>query len=235
MGKFYAFMMIIGAAAICVAACMSCAGLGQRVYEGSPESMQAASAVKVVSRCGSGSGVITGPHSVMTALHVLNACSLLAESDEVKVIDSRGRSFKAHIVVSADDYDIAKLGVVGTLDYQGVRIGPPSIGGVCVQSASPVIMRACGSVDSLRYGGAGAGDIHHTVVVIPGNSGSGAYDEYGRLIGIVLTRDLDSRGNPVGYGGTIESLWRHRHAFSVGVLTPDAPSAETVIHPRVAQ
>jgi hypothetical protein len=133
-----------------------------------------------------GSGVITGKHTVLI--------------------------FEAELVVDSEYHDIAKLEIVSDegeeLPWFRWPIGPrPKAGDVvCSESAIPTRARKCGTVTGLSESPSNR-DIQFTNQVEGGNSGSGLYDEQGRLVGIVTMRKMDMSG------GTAASLWAHAEIF----------------------
>lgn len=153
-------------------------------------SSQDSTAVVVVATCpiddetvriGYGSGVVVGARAVLTALHVLH-CPLQPGA-QYMVMSAGGGELKARATLVSVDGDVARLEVDG-LSASSVRFGPrPKIGDViCFMAAAPKRQRMCGVVQDYEDP---PGDVLHSAITIPGNSGSGVYDKQGRLVGIV--------------------------------------------------
>ena len=134
---------------------------------------------------GFGSGVIVAPNRILTAAHVAQAGAIC--SFDVTGQDNKTRHMQPRTVLP--DVDLASMLVTEgpPFDVSPVLYGPkPLIGStVCSASAFPNITRKCGDV--LPYTRT-PGDMRVLIVVEPGNSGSGLYDEDGRLVAIVVMR-----------------------------------------------
>lgn len=138
---------------------------------------------------GYGSGVAIDARRVLTAAHVV-ACP--AGSAAIVVVDDgRGaqRFASAARSSAADDIAVVTLDAASPdLSAPPVVVGPPPGVGdaICADSAQPARGHSCGVVSVIfpdrRFRDAGA--------AVPGNSGSGAYDLAGRLVGLVTDRYL---------------------------------------------
>lgn len=112
---------------------------------------------------------------MLTANHVTSKCNLL-------VVTAQGKPRIATVVRSSKKHDVSLLRVPNTnyLRPRAITAPPPEVGQwVCLVPAVPRPDRRCGRRvhDPER--------IRHTAITQPGNSGSGVYDDRGRLIGIV--------------------------------------------------
>lgn len=152
---------------------------------------------------GSGSGVVIGPHHVLTAAHVPQ-CRV--PGGKVVIRDPHGVYRDAMVEVVSLEADIARLRVAGPpMDAPPVEIAPVMLGQrVCLVTSAPVAGRSCGYIDGITDGG--PGNVMHSATTVPGNSGSGAYDSAGRLIGIVTHRRINSEGKSTG--GKFSSIFK---------------------------
>lgn len=214
--RVFVAMMVIGGIAVWVALVTACGAAAPR-YESPYElhsEKQRAAAVAIHVQCLSpagirgwtGSGVITGKHTIVTAHHIVACNGLIAMY--VRTLD--GALLGAQAYVEIEEYDIAKITTEEVLPYFTFKIGPkPRVGAtVCSESARPTRARKCGKVtESLSV--ANSRDLGLSLHVEGGNSGSGLYDSEGRLVGIV-TRRLAP-----GPGGRAASLWAHRDSMQV--------------------
>jgi len=152
-----------------------------------------------------GSAVAIDGHHLMTALHVVQ-CS--AGTPGVVVRSSNGKRFDALIQRTWESKDIAQLHVQLELSASvGVQIGPiPAVGdSICTQVANPDFGARCGTVETIDRGRVDA-DIAHTAHTEHGNSGGGAYDSRGRLVGIVTQLIECMPFFPESCGGRVSSL-----------------------------
>ncbi len=136
----------------------------------------------VYSEAPRGSGVVISSTQVLTALHVV------AEAECSYFIELADGTKRAVFVEMAwAPFDVARLSLYpGSLfPYTRLQTGPVPEPGedVCIVSAIPQRTRRCGEVQ--YYQSPTPGDIGHTAITEPGNSGSGVYDGYGRLVGTV--------------------------------------------------
>lgn len=182
-------------ASLLLSVCVGCASTpppssarlarADRVFEAHE---QDAAAVKITVGCKSelgatwgqiGSGVIIGPHHVLTAMHVL-VCDG-GETTSATVI-SGSVELPAKVEAVAPGADVARLEFEGTVSLRRYpRVGAPrSAGWVCLSAAHPKVERKCGRTSTV------SGAIAHSAIVVPGNSGSGLYDDRGYLVGIVV-------------------------------------------------
>lgn len=150
---------------------------------------------------GYGSGVIVGPHHVLTAAHVIECPGV----GQTHVTTSTGRRLVAEIDRKNVTLDIARLYVAeGFLGITRPALGAPAMGEpVCAATSWPERGRTCGQIVSL--GAVRGGAITHSAAIKPGNSGSGLYSG-ARLVGIVITRRFcdhleELLGLPAGCGG----------------------------------
>ena len=182
-------LAVIGA--MLASGCASMRGDGVKRVE-TDEKM--AAAVRVRGACGQGSGVIVAPDRILTARHVI-ACKVgpleMIPDTSVLITLPGGTERRARVEVSLD-VDIARLRVEGSLLGVEPRLGrvvPDAR--VCAATAYPMRGLSCGHVTRDEHDAIGG--IAFTANVEPGNSGSGLYDEHGRLIGIVIWRRTDGR------------------------------------------
>lgn len=142
-----------------------------------------------------GSGVIVGPDTVLTATHVVDCNGLVLVRDVVTDV-----VFVAEVASNLDGDDIAQLYVPG-IRGPAVRIGkrPEPGDTVCAFVGNPNRWRVCGEV----YVEKGKeGEILFSGVVQPGNSGSGVYNSDGDLVGIISISLLCRNGQFCGGGFT---------------------------------
>lgn len=132
---------------------------------------------------GYGSGVIVSPSQVLTAAHVV-----ATPGCEIQVHTAKGDIVPMVLEASAPAADVARLATKELYLFNALPFtvaGPPDVGDdVCLTTAWPVRGRRCGQVQRRR---SLDGQFFHDAVTEPGNSGSGAYDTAGRLVGIVVT------------------------------------------------
>lgn len=150
-----------------------------------------------------GSGVLIDRRYVLTANHVVECQGAAA----ITVSLRDGFTMKAVVDRMSAIDDIARLDLRVEIDATPTVIGPrPRLGEqVCVASAVPYRAWRCGLVEDLDDA---PGDIDHTGIVEPGNSGSGVYDDRGRLVGI--TTHFRTCMNGQICGGSATSLGSRR-------------------------
>lgn len=137
------------------------------------------------------SGVAYGEHAVITAYHAVKCFS-----PTIIVRDVHGRLLPAYLDTAWPTVDLALLRV-GFGPRMQVEIGSPRVGAsVCLAPATPVRNRSCGVVEALR-----GREIDITNQVERGNSGSGLYDEEGRLVGIIIETRYEAGGVAVALPG----------------------------------
>lgn len=153
-----------------------------------------------------GSGVIVDDHTVLTAAHV-------AEDDEGFVCARtatmvNGQTYVVTLGKALPDRDLASLvTVLSTFapTYPVVYGSSPEYGSrVCSMTAFPRVLWRCGEVQTEADP---PGDLSHTIVTEGGNSGSGVYDDRGRLVGIITHRWSCSNGQFCG--GKMATLEGH--------------------------
>lgn len=149
-------------------------------------------AVEITARCQDtsgqgwvfyGSGVIVDAHTILTAGHVATAepgmfCGWTAEM-------SNGKEYSVMPSIVLPGVDLASMVSMLAFDpTYPIVFGPiPKLGErVCSSTAHPMRLIRCGEAQTRVEP---PGDLMHTMLVEPGNSGSGVYDTQGRLIGIV--------------------------------------------------
>jgi S1-C subfamily serine protease len=199
-------MKRILAALFLLATACSCGAVPKRTVEVPPADRalareEAARAVAVAALCGEagtafGSGVIVGPSTVLTALHVVGHCE-----NPVVLVQTTDEKVRAVVVTAKWSADVARLELVaGTFDAPVLERGPrPEPGDrVCVVAAVPDRLRRCGEVD--KYGTDG---MYHSAPVQRGNSGGGVYDSAGRLVGVTTMTIGDGMG---GVAAPLEGL-----------------------------
>jgi len=153
------------------------------------EARARAATVYVGSVCGTkplaGSGVALDEHRVLTAAHVVGTCN-----DPIIVVDSA----PAVLLALDTEADLAVLRTAKELAGGPPMIAPPSTGDgrVCIATATPKRDWKCGDMESVRDG-----ILTYGIASLPGNSGAGVYDRWGRLIGIHTHRFLS---RAAGYG-----------------------------------
>lgn len=137
-----------------------------------------------------GSGVLVSPNQLLTAEHVadlstippfLGACALYAYFPS-------GRRYQLTQEYGSKLYDVARMrasvGGFYEFDRAPATAAPPAPGeDVCLLPAFPMRLRRCGEVQYTNV--PPPGDVLHLAITEPGNSGGGAYDRRGRLVGIV--------------------------------------------------
>ena len=179
------------ALSIVLAVCGACGLPDRGVRRPAPEQDRAA--VRIDTMCGSsGSGVIVSRAQVLTALHVVLSCPM----GRLAVTDADGTVRLAELEI-ATNRDVARLVLAeGEPDFpigSIPRVKPARVGArVCISAAAPKRGRACGTVRKVAPNPTGG--VEHSAPTVPGNSGSGLYDAYGSLVGIVVWRDLRREG-----------------------------------------
>jgi len=167
----------------------------------------------------SGSGVIVGKRTILTAEHV----AYCAQTPNIFVKTVTNDIYVAKLVLRDQDSDLARIEVDEDLpDYaRGVLFGKAPLEGdtICLQAAEPVASRKCGDVFMVSAFSKGP-EVYHGAHTIPGNSGAGVYDMHGRLVALVSTYRpcFDLRGRIKSCGGSVSSLWRHRHTLELDRL-----------------
>ncbi len=151
-----------------------------------------------------GSAVQISATQYLTAFHVVDD----AECDYF-ITDDEGNKSQVRVENVWAQYDVARLQIPGDspMHYNHkVRVGKVPAAGkrICVVSAIPSPTRRCGEVQ--LYKSKLPGNINHSAIVEPGNSGSGVYDDAGRLVGI--TTHLLRCVNGQICGGKFTSLER---------------------------
>lgn len=148
-----------------------------------------------------GSGVIVSESLVLTAYHVADC----GGESLIAVETLSGILVMATLGNFDPDSDVASLVLLEPIPGHGVTLAPPPPVGhvVCSEAAIPTRARKCGKVIWLAAKPA-QNDIRNGMHVEGGNSGSGVYDQLGRLVGIVTLRRTDRPG------GAAASVWPHR-------------------------
>lgn len=153
-----------------------------------------------------GTGVAIDSDHVITAGHVANDLGMMC-SFQVETWRGETRFMFVKHLDTANDLALLELSLgEKPLVDEHVRFGvKPRIGDiVCAATSHPMHMRKCGEVQPYSDT---PGDIHFGVVVEPGNSGSGLYNEDGELVGIVVM--LRSGTNGQWISGLATSLESH--------------------------
>jgi S1-C subfamily serine protease len=149
------------------------------------------------------SGVLIAPNRALTAFHVIDC----PEAFPVVVID--GTAIPAQVDATEPLADLARLTFPRGGKPWGTSVAVVTKGDrICVASAAPAPDYQCGKVREFRD--TLDGDVEHTAVVRPGNSGSGVYDSRGRLVGIT-THYKTCGGDDKNYcAGRMTALYGHK-------------------------
>lgn len=144
---------------------------------------------------GWGSGVLSGPETVLTAWHVVKCpprsvrIVWVVTPDEVKHWAQLGAGDPSH--------DVARL-VVSDLTASKLEIVSPLVGDtVCIATAHPQRQLSCGvvyAISSFKTTTNGTVDVWHSARTIPGNSGAGVYNRRGQLVGLATNTTTDDSG-----------------------------------------
>lgn len=162
-----------------------------------------------------GSGVVVGRTRVLTAWHVVDCVdenrNVTGKLLSIDATSSDGVHRALSVEIALLPADVARLKLVKdaarfvfTRRHHVAR-PPYPFGDVCIATLYPKIEHKCGSMRPMRR--EPPGDIEHGAITIPGNSGSGIYDEHGRLVAIV-THYTSALGIPLG--GRATSLYPRR-------------------------
>ncbi len=156
-----------------------------------------------------GSGVIIDDTHILTAHHVVD-CPLMAFI-EIRLAD--GRKFTATTTKIDTTQDVAILSVMNLkgfeLNIPTARIGrEPEIGELlCFYSAHPFKRRSCGKFDQKTSFTSVSNAIEFAAEVTKGNSGSGVYNQYGELVGVVTNEgNCGSDKHSCTYAAALQTL-----------------------------
>lgn len=154
-----------------------------------------------------GSGVIVSRTRVLTAAHVADSRGMFC-AFSAKTIDGKERMIQTD--VSLPDLDLAAMTIFDDevpFDFSPLAYGAKPLLGdnVCAAVANPWRGHKCGEV---QPDASTPGDIKFLIVVEPGNSGSGVYNDAGELVGIVTHRFFCGGSNQT-CGGKAASLEGH--------------------------
>lgn len=138
-----------------------------------------------------GSGVVLGGKRVLTANHVVSCEGPVT----FKVVLFDGRRVNGVLEKAWRDRDIAKLVLDVDTKQPLLQIAQPTDSDfVCVASAIPEREENCGAVQYLysnkicesasRSGSTWCYDVMALLTMVPGNSGSGAYNDRGQLVAL---------------------------------------------------
>ncbi len=164
-----------------------------------------------------GSGVIVTDHMILTAAHVVNPHGMFCTFEG---LDATGSTFTLHPAVVDYTADIAQMVTTKyKFRYRPVSIGPvPELGAhVCVVTGFPNNYRRCGNIQPL---GKVDPNLEIDMIVEHGNSGSGIYDDHGRLVGIAVALINCGNGQICESAGT--SLWNRNHILPPSLQTTQA-------------
>lgn len=146
---------------------------------------RAQSSVMVFHESGHGSGVHIGQGIILTAAHVV------PRDNHVSVMTTTGQEMRADVIFIDREYDVAALRVAGHSGMMSSRIScrVPDIGEHIVTTGNPANLkfvtiwgRVSGPLQSIKL-------IKEVIVTdmttIPGMSGGGVLDRWGRVVGTV--------------------------------------------------
>lgn len=149
-----------------------------------------------------GSGVLISNRYIITAAHVVNDC----EQPNVMIRTQDMKVYPVEVAyLSGDDTAYLRLGEGLTLAH---KFTPPKFGEIgegdqlCFSAGVPDRSISCGEVTDVTER-LPPGNIQHTAHTIPGNSGSGVFNDKNELVGIVTHTRWDK-------GGLATSLWQHQ-------------------------
>jgi S1-C subfamily serine protease len=154
-----------------------------------------------------GSGVLVTDRRVVTASHVVTCHG----ETGVYVEFPGGVTVLARVAVLDLEDDLAVLALTQpVVSYYSAVIGPrPDEGDrICFAAGAPKRVRRCGVVTGYRDDDDSnvKGDVETDAEIRAGNSGSGVYDDAGRLVGIVTYYRAIAG---VSFGGGFTSLESH--------------------------
>lgn len=148
---------------------------------------------------GRGNGVVTGPHEVATAAHVVGRHPGTWCPDPSVDVAIGGEHLEPDALNADPDRDVAFLHFPGVTGYAPAPLGPSGQGAACAFLHFPDPGVACGWIGPDAEGAPGT-DIELDFGVIAGNSGAGIWRD-DRLVGLVTARD--TRDPDRGWGTSI--------------------------------
>ena len=181
---------------------------------------QSASAVRIEMTCDPfedggklsvGSGVMVSEWQVLTALHVVDCQSAIAD---IHVTTTAGRRYRFSperewVITSLAQRDGVARIQMASGDSLRPRFPPPTVRETLVtfyeplyiQTAEPTHEEKIAEATGWEYGGASYGGTTFTykAPTVPGNSGSGIYDIDGQLVGV----HLGTKGEDLRYGAIV--------------------------------
>lgn len=137
-----------------------------------------------------GTGIATGPHTVYTAKHVVQCNDGNVTRSRVKLLLHDGSVVVAHVVAIAPSHDVVRLYIDKKLlnyvkvDKREMKIRER----VCYVGGNRNTKRLLTKCGLVTYTHPNAFEVG--IHGVPGNSGGPVLDVYGRLVGLLIQRDI---------------------------------------------